>query len=205
MYRFCVNPLILFAIFVLSCQSGLEKVTEVLPSTHEKLVYHIHKKTGLKNGTFIRFIGDRKMEEAIYVNDTLHGKRVLYDSLENVIIEEQYVKGQFDGWYKRYYPDGQVLLEVMYDQGFMHGKLRKYYENGQVMEEVEMKENEENGPFIEYYENGNLKAEGQYLDGDYEHGELKLYRESDGALERIMDCNRGICATRWHIDSLNNE
>jgi len=49
---------------------------------------------------------------------------------------------------------------------------------------------------VEYHPNGSLKAEGQYLNGDFEQGELKLYDET-GRLVRIMDCEQGVCRTRW--------
>ena len=42
----------------------------------------------------------------------------------------------------------------------------------------------------------NSKAEGTYIDGDNEQGELKLYDEQ-GELEKIMQCERGICHTTW--------
>ena len=78
----------------------------------------------------------------------------------------------------------------------MQGIWKKYYESGKLMESVTMRDNEENGPFVEYWENGNLKAEGAYLDGDNEDGELKLYDEH-GELEKTMQCERGMCYTTW--------
>ena len=81
----------------------------------------------------------------------------------------------------------------------MTGKWKKYYESGALFEEVTFSDNKENGPFIEYYENGNLKAEGEYLEGDNEHGLLSLYNEK-GELERKMECQKGICKTIWKAD-----
>ena len=49
---------------------------------------------------------------------------------------------------------------------------------------------------MEYFRNGNLKAEGSYLDGDNEHGLLKLYDET-GRLIRKMECEQGVCRTFW--------
>ena len=56
--------------------------------------------------------------------------------------------------------------------------------------------NDENGPFREYYKNGNIKAEGTYINGPNEQGELKEYNE-DGELIKIMSCTNGICNTIW--------
>ena len=81
----------------------------------------------------------------------------------------------------------------------MTGKWKGYYDNGALKEEVIFVNNQENGPFIEYYPNGKLKAEGTYLEGDYEQGELKLYNES-GELIRRMNCEKGVCKTVWKAE-----
>lgn len=72
------------------------------------------------------------------------------------------------------------------------------------MEEVMFADNEENGPFTEYHKNGSLKAEGNYLNGDNEHGLLKLYNE-EGELVRKMQCDSGICQTTWVSPDLNED
>ncbi|MCB0689399.1 MAG: toxin-antitoxin system YwqK family antitoxin [Saprospiraceae bacterium] len=158
--------------------------------------YQIDKKTGQKEGEYRRYSNGRLVEIANYSADTLHGIRTLFSSEGIKEIEEWYDKGTYEGSYQTFYPGGQVKLEGQYINGSMEGEWKKYYESGQLMENVVMHENEENGPFVEYWENGNLKAEGTYLDGDNEHGELKLYDEQ-GALEKTMQCERGICHTTW--------
>ena len=40
------------------------------------------------------------------------------------------------------------------------------------------------------------KAAGNYLAGDNEHGELKLFDEN-GELIKKMNCNNGLCQTSW--------
>ena len=37
-----------------------------------------------------------------------------------------------------------------------------------------------------------------YLDGDNEHGELKLFDEQ-GVLTKKMNCDKGICRTSWTL------
>ncbi|MEL6986607.1 MAG: toxin-antitoxin system YwqK family antitoxin, partial [Bacteroidota bacterium] len=86
--------------------------------------------------------------------------------------------------------------EGNYVNGQMEGKWKSFYNNGQLKEVVTFIGSQENGPFIEYYENGNLKAEGNYKDGDHEHGLLVLYKE-DGTIERKMNCVNGRCSTTW--------
>jgi antitoxin component YwqK of YwqJK toxin-antitoxin module len=73
------------------------------------------------------------------------------------------------------------------------------------METVTLVDNEENGPFEEFYENGNKKAVGSYkgFDTDMnrprEHGELLMYDES-GTLIKKMNCDMGICRTKWTLE-----
>ena len=52
------------------------------------------------------------------------------------------------------------------------------------------------GLSIGIYKNGKTKATGTYLEGDNEHGELKLFDEN-GELTKKMNCNRGACRTTW--------
>jgi len=137
-----------------------------------------------------------KIEEANYKNDTLHGKRVIFDENEKPQTIEHYDMGEFVGIFQTLYPNGQTKLEGQYTNGAMNGEWKKYYKNGQLMEVVKFENNEENGPFVEYHENGKLKTEGNYLEGDNEDGLLKIY-DQNGELEKKMDCVKRICRTIW--------
>ena len=158
--------------------------------------YEVDRKTEKKNGVYQRYNNQTLVEQADYVNDTLHGMRTLFFDDGTKEIEESYVSGKYHGIFKTYHHDGSLKLEGMYENGTMESTWTKYYPSGQVMERVQMHLNNENGPFEEFYENGNLKAKGTYLDGDNEDGELLLYDEN-GDLERKMDCDKGICHTTW--------
>jgi len=113
--------------------------------------------------------------------------------------QETYKRGTFSGPYRLFYPGGELKQSGKYRDNLMVGKWKGFYDNGQLKEVVQFENNEENGAFIEYHSNGKLKAEGSYLDGDYEHGELKLYDEN-GELERTMQCVKGRCSTTWSRD-----
>jgi antitoxin component YwqK of YwqJK toxin-antitoxin module len=150
-----------------------------------------------KEGSYRKLKADGTLvEEAQYRHDTLDGSRILYYDNGDTSIVENYRSGQFDGPYRRYHENGQLQQAGQYAHNELVGEWTSYYDNGQIREIVQFKNNLENGPFIEYYPNGKLKAEGQYLDGDNEHGELKLYNES-GTLIRTMKCERGRCQTTW--------
>lgn len=163
-------------------------------------IYSRNVKDYAKQGKYTRYdsLGNL-LELAFYKRDTLHGNRVLFYETGDTQTVETYQMGQFDGVFKAFYEEGSLELIGNYTSNTMNGSWKKYYPSGQLMEIVEFKNNEENGPFVEYHENGNLKAEGSYLEGDKEHGPLKLYNE-EGQLIRKMDCNRGICRTTWQAD-----
>ena len=151
-----------------------------------------------KEGLYTRYDSEgRKMEEAHYANDTLHGQRTIYFVSGKVEAIENYLNGAFSGVYQTFYEENEKLeLTGEYINGTMQGSWKRYYPSGQLMEDVTFAGNEENGAFIEYYDNGNLKAKGTYLNGDNEHGLLEVYDE-DGSLNRKMNCDNGICKTFW--------
>lgn len=190
--------LVLLGIVLLSfgCKNGLETV-ETKDDFGYLIKYTRSKKDFAKEGLYVKLNPDgSKYEEAQYKADLLHGERKIYGESGNVEILENYLAGKFEGSYQQFYENGKLQLEGLYVNNLATGDWKKYYKSGQLMEIVAMKDNMENGRFIEYHENGNLKTEGTYLDGDNEHGELKLYNEA-GKLIKKMNCERGICRTSW--------
>ena len=183
--------------WALSCNLNIE---EVVNQNDEGIIterYHVNKKTGLKQGEFISYYPDGKVfETSVYREDLLHGERSIFYENGQVMQKEMLVNGEYIGQFKKFFEDGTLKVEGIYVENYMDGPWKVYYSNGQLKEEVTFLKNIENGPFIEYHENGKLKAEGTYMNGDFEHGELKLYNEN-GVLEKIMDCDKGICHTRW--------
>ncbi len=181
---------------VTACNNGLETVeTE---DDYGYLIKYTRRKTDYaKEGLYIKsYENGKKYEEASYQNDLLHGERKLYYENGQVQIVETYVAGEFEGPYKTFYENGQLQLEGQYKNKEATGEWKKYYDTSELMEVVRLEHNLENGPFVEYYRNGNKKAEGAYLDGDNEHGLLKMYDEA-GELEKTMNCERGVCRTTW--------
>lgn len=162
--------------------------------------YEINKEDSVRNGLSQSFDAqNRKLEQSQFVNGKLHGLRTIYDSTGQIAVEEHYRDGLFHGTYISYYANGDINLTGQYIDNKMTGKWKRYYDKGQLMESVNFEANEENGPFIEYHENGKLKAEGTYLNGDNEQGELKLYN-INGILERKMNCVAGRCSTIWKLN-----
>lgn len=136
------------------------------------------------------------LETAFYENGRLHGQRTLYHVSGEIQAVEPYENGVFKGDFQAFYENKQLELAGKYVNGQMDGEWKRYYDSGELMEIVTFVKNEENGPFVEYYKNGNKKAAGVYLEGDNEHGELKLFDEQ-GELIKKMNCNKGLCLTSW--------
>lgn len=180
-----------------SCNLNTE---EVVNKNDEGIIterYQVDKKTGLKQGEFISYYPDGKIfETSTYNNDVLNGERTLLYENGQIKQKEMLINGEYIGVFKKFFEDGTLKVEGNYVENSMDGPWKVYYPNGKLKEVVSFVKNIENGPFVEYHENGNLKAEGGYLNGDFEHGELKLYDEN-GTLFKIMDCENGICHTRW--------
>lgn len=155
-----------------------------------------------KHGKYIGYHTDGSIfEESTYVNGQVHGIRSLYyEGNKKIQTSESYINGIMDGLFEEYHLNGQVAFTGLFVDDAMEGVWKKYNNSGQLLEEVSFKDSEENGPFKEYHLNGQLAAEGGYLNGDNEHGPLKIYNEQ-GALIKEMDCNNGICQTTWSKDS----
>lgn len=180
--------------------TGVETV-EVRDSVYGYVERFERKKEDFaRQGLYEKFSEDgKKIETAYYESDSLNGLRIVFFENGDTQIVESYKMGAFEGPYRLYHENGQMELEGQYVDNAMKGAWKRYYENGALMEVVQFENNAENGPFVEYHPNGKLKAEGAYLEGDNEHGELKLYNE-EGELVRIMNCDHGICRTQWKAE-----
>jgi antitoxin component YwqK of YwqJK toxin-antitoxin module len=182
-----------------ACSSNIEEVTEQ-DEFGNVIRYERRKSDFAREGWAYTTSQDGVlMEAAHYVSDTLDGQRILFTETGDTSIVENYRAGSFAGPYRLYYENGKLKQAGNYVDNKMTGIWKSYHENGQLREEVLFENNLENGPFVEYHPNGKLAAEGAYLDGDSEHGELKIYNEQ-GELIRTMDCDRGRCTTTWSAE-----
>lgn len=198
-----LGPAICLLLIAAACTNAPE--LETVESTDEqglRIVYQRQVDNYARVGTFERFdVAGNRIERSSYRNDSLHGARILFYPAGDTLSVETYQNGRFEGPYRAYYEDGTLRQEGRYTDNAMTGPWISYYPSGDRREVVRMADNLEQGPFTEWYDGGALKAEGQYRDGDKEDGELRLY-DSTGTLVRIMDCDLGMCFTRWRADSL---
>lgn len=166
--------------------------------------YEVASDRVTKDGDYVGYHPNGKIfEECNYKNGKLEGERILYYENGEKQALEMYQDDILQGLYREFYSNAQLSFVGTYVNNEMDGLWKKYDEYGNLVEEVNFKNNNENGPFKEYHKNGKLAAEGSYLNGDFEHGELRLYNE-DGNLIKTMDCVEGICKTTWSLESPNN-
>jgi len=141
-------------------------------------------------------------EQALYSNDTLHGKQDFFYPNGQVQETFHYKNGVHHGEYKLFFEDGKVSQEATYKDGKWDGELNVYHATGQLKEKIFYVENIEMGPFVEYHENGKLATEGNYkgydsdLNRPLEDGELKKY-DKNGEHYQTMNCVVGRCSTTW--------
>ncbi len=186
-----------FAILLLSACSNFETVEKKDENGKITEKYTINKKSKKMEGAYFAFYpSGQKLEESFYLNDSLHGERKLY--YENGQVDQifNHANGMFEGKYQKFNEQGRLTNEGQYVNNMASGIWKRWYDTGELMEEVGIADNLENGPFKEYHKNGKLKAEGNYLDGENENGELKMYDEN-GELVKKMLCDFGICFATW--------
>ena len=199
--RYCllfVLPTLL--LFVFACGDGLEQREET-DALGFRTVYQIDPATGQREGMMRMYDPQGNLaSEEHYAAGKLEGKRRIYAPGGVVIVEENYKADAFDGPFATFDSTGTPASRGQYVDGKMAKAWFYYYPNGQVKEVVTFADNAENGPFREWYADGTPRASGSYANGDNEQGILHLYAEN-GQLERVMDCNAGVCATFWTPDS----
>lgn len=185
--------------FISGCANGLQKMT----SENEGLVYeYFVDEQDQKQGDYIvKHPDGHILEKAIYQDDQLTDRRILFYSNGSPELIEHYKNGLFHGIYTSYYDNGSKKYEVPYVDNVMTGIYTGYYTSGHKKEEVTFAHNEENGPFTEYYENGQKKWEGTYKNGENEVGLLLNYNEEGELIKKMMCDDQSICITTWSIDN----
>ncbi len=187
----------LFAVLVFSACSNLETVENKDGNDAVTERFTINKKSKMKEGNYFSFYPNgQKLEESVYINDSLQGERKLFFENGQVESISNHANSMFVGKYQKFDENGKLTNEGQYANNEMSGNWKRWYDTGELQEEVSFEANMENGPFKEYHKNGKLKTEGVYLNGDNEQGELKIYDEN-GVLTQKMYCDYGVCSAFW--------
>lgn len=79
--------------------------------------------------------------------------------------EFEFLHGEFNGEYLRYYKNGQIKESDFYVAGKHQGESKEFFENGTVKETGFYLNDERHGEFITYFENGQIKTKSYYVNG----------------------------------------
>lgn len=190
-----IQLVLILTIGLAACNKPLSKV-ETDPDTGYQTILSM-KADSILHGPYTKSdSAGILLERGHYQEGELHGIREILYADGKVKVRERYSHGKIADLYEYYHPNGSHELKGYYIDGAMYGPWSKYDDEGNLVEIVTMINNEEMGPFTEYYSNGKIQAEGMYLHGPNEDGQLKLFDES-GELYKIMLCDSGTCVTTW--------
>ena len=94
-------------------------------------------------------------------------------------------KGQREGLYKSYFPNGQLREMANYDGGERFGVIQQWFPNGFPFELYTMKYGLRNGAAITWFSSGMIRCYENYKDGSLD-GSCVYYNESgEKQIERI--------------------
>lgn len=96
------------------------------------------------------------------------------ESTDNVGKKRPYI----DGYFHKYYENGNICSIRYYKNGLLHGFCHEYYENGNIQSTRYFQNNVQERSYISYHENGAI------------HGSSKLYYD-DGQLKEDYNYTNG--------------
>jgi len=120
------------------------------------------------------------------VTDPLSGK--LYEKYEYIETDDGSFKK--DGYYKKWYSNGQIHLTGFYENNLKTAEWKVYYEDGTVQEVASYLIDTLHGKRESFYKNGKLKFSAEYVKGE-KQGLVKEYFEN-GQLEKEYNCVNGL-------------
>ena len=69
-------------------------------------------------------------------------------------------KGLKQGYWKKYYPNGNLLYKGYFENNMPSGEMKRYYESGAIQAVMFFSENGKRSKIRLFYEDGELSAEG---------------------------------------------
>lgn len=104
----------------------------------------------------------RLVEEADYVGDVLHGKRLLWSPSGVKIGEADYENGKLHGRSRLWSEAGQLTLDAHYVQGELHGPYSTWWDDGSPKEQGRFEHGSRVGTYRWFAPGGSLQSEHSY-------------------------------------------
>ena len=106
-----------------------------------------------------------------------------------------------DGWFKRYWPDGNLRYEWKYKNGKrIDGTYKGWWANGNLKQTIDYKDGKWNGLKIGWYESGKIKSEVTYKNGQFDGLWHYWHENGQYAQEISWDTGKRISKRAWNVD-----
>jgi antitoxin component YwqK of YwqJK toxin-antitoxin module/TolA-binding protein len=138
-----------------------------------------------------------------YVNKVKHGPYKKFGFDGTLLVDANFVNGQFDGKATYYYENGNKQFEYNYLAGDFNGEQRTYHENGKVSDKETYVNGSAEGTDYSYHENGKLSIERTFVENQL-HGKYKFYGVK-GNLQIIRHYNHGKIIGYSYLDKNGKE
>lgn len=157
--------------------------------------YYDNKKNGIWKNNY------NPATKESYLNDFLHGNKLVYAFNGQILEDANYLYGELSGTFKKYDVNGVLLLSANYLDGKLNGIYKEYDANGILLTDACYKDGElegnytkrnsqdiiiqeafysngkKNGMEKSYFDNGKLEQEVSFVNNK-EHGVVKVYYEN---------------------------
>lgn len=168
-------------------KDGALNGTSVTYYLNGKIKSEVNVTDGKDNGYSSSFYQNGKPESEGWMQDGQHqGEWLFYDENGKLTGRSYYLNNDLDGYRESYDPNGKKNLEEKYHLGWLE-KLTQYDTSEKVMAVDTFPKC--TGKYKIVYPDGKLKAEGNYINGNFD-GPFKLYY-FDGSVESSYIYKRG--------------
>ncbi len=107
----------------------------------------------------------QKIAEYSLLGEVQDGRVRQWDEKGQLLVDQNYSKGAFEGVQEAYYPNGQIKTRAFYRDGKLDGVLQQWFENGLVELEENFSLGEFDGLQRHFHPNGALKFENTQVKG----------------------------------------
>src|SRR5690606_26674084 len=98
-------------------------------------------------------------------SNMVHGSYTMFHENGQVAVEGSFVKGQKDGQFKEFYPDGNIKREMRYKEGLREGEVVIYNPNGKLAQQGVFLNDTLTGNLAVYYPDGDIKSQTAFESG----------------------------------------
>ncbi|MCK9302596.1 MAG: hypothetical protein PHU62_04750 [Bacteroidales bacterium] len=172
---------------VLSAQAAISEKQAVVTETKKdgyvketvgRNTYAGYYMNGQKTGAWVTYNEKDLLREVVeYKGDIKNGVAITFDAQGELVKEEHFVNGEYDGEVREYLRGNYIVSKSIYTKGILNGPYVRYYTDkpGVIMEESNYKNGEKDGLSKWYTGEGLLLATYSYQKGIFEGTNYEYY------------------------------